>query len=267
MGFGKYQEDIVSRYVNDTRDREPVQPQEIKSKPRTTQGEKPVSGLKQFQMSSARPLPVIVLADISGSMVSDGKIQALNAALQDMVKAFAGQSRIRAEIQVGLITFGGDAAKAHLPLAPAHQIARFENLQAEGRTPMGHALELATALLEDKELIPSRAYRPVLVLVSDGMATDDWKQAFANLQASERAQKATRLAMAIGSDADEVMLKAFTNDPEAPLFKANNARDIHSFFHAVTMSVTVKSQSPNPDNAVTFVIPDLPDDEDVDLDF
>jgi uncharacterized protein YegL len=132
---------------------------------------------------------------------------------------------------------------------------------------MGDALALATTLLEDKELIPSRAYRPVLVLVSDGMATDDWKQAFGKLQASERAGKASRFAMAIGSDADEIMLKAFANDPEAPLFKANNARDIHRFFRAVTMSVTVKSQSPNPDQAAVFAIPELPDDDSVDLDF
>lgn len=266
MGFGKYQEDIASRYVNDTRDREPLTPQEIKSKPESTQRGKQLSGLKQFQMSAARPLPVIVLADVSGSMAADGKIQALNAALQDMVKAFAEQSRIRAEIQVGLITFGGDAAVAHLPLAPAHQIKQLDTLQAEGRTPMGQAFELATALLEDKELIPSRAYRPVLVLVSDGMATDDWKQAFNKLQASERAQKASRFAMAIGSDADEMMLRSFANDPEAPLFKANGARDIHRFFQAVTMSVTVKSQSPTPDQIAVFIIPDLSDDP-MDLDF
>ncbi len=75
MGFGKYQEDIVSRYVNDTRDREPLTPEEIKTNPESPRGEKQLSGLKQFQMSTARPLPVIVLADVSGSMAADGKIR------------------------------------------------------------------------------------------------------------------------------------------------------------------------------------------------
>lgn len=272
MGFGKYQEDIVSRYVGDTRDREPllgapVTPQEIKNKPESKQGTKSMTGLKQFQMSAPRPLPVIVLADVSGSMAADGKIEALNSALKDMIRAFADQSRLRAEIQVGLITFGGETAQVHLPLAPAHQIARLDSLKAEGRTPMGHAMELATRLLEDKELIPSRAYRPVLVLVSDGQATDDWKEAFKCMQASDRSGKAARFAMAIGADADETMLKSFANDPEAPLFKANNARDIHRFFQAVTMSVTVKSQSPNPDQSAVFTIPELPDDDPMDLDF
>jgi hypothetical protein len=63
------------------------------------------------------------------------------------------------------------------------------------------------------------------------------------------------------------MLKRFANDPEAPLFKADNARDIHRFFRAVTMSVTVKSQSPNPDQPTQFAIPELPDDDPMDIEF
>lgn len=259
MGFAKYQEDIISRYVSDTRDRTP------NASPRSRpQGEKHMTDLKQFQVTAPRPLPVIVLADISGSMADEGKIEALNLALNDMVKAFSQQSRIRAEIQVGLITFGGEDANAHLPLVAAHQVTHLASLKAEGATPLGKALALATRLLEDRELIPARAYRPVLVLVSDGLPTDDWEPAFAALCASERAEKATRFAMAIGSDADEGMLKRFANDREAPLFKAGNARDIHRFFRAVTMSVAIKSQSPNPNQSMPLVIPDLPDDE---LDF
>lgn len=259
MGFAKYQEDVVSRYVNDTRDHE----RHASQQPRP-QGGKNMTDLKQFQVTTPRPLPVIVLADTSGSMADEGKIEALNLALKDMVKAFSEQSRIRAEIQVGLITFGGQSAQAHLPLVAAHQVTHLSALEAEGATPLGKALTMATHLLEDRELIPARAYRPVLVLVSDGLPTDDWEPAFAALCASERAEKATRFAMAIGSDADESMLKRFANDREAPLFKAENARDIHRFFRAVTMSVNIKSQSPNPNQSSPFLIPDLPDDE---LDF
>jgi len=69
MGFAKYNEDIVSRYVNDTRDRASTSaPKEIQPNA-GTKGKKPMSGLKQFQMNTARPLPVIVLADVSGRVV------------------------------------------------------------------------------------------------------------------------------------------------------------------------------------------------------
>ena len=201
-----------------------------------------MSSLKKFAVATPRPLPVIVLADTSGSMGENGKIEALNAAMKDMVSTFAKESRLRAEIQVGLITFGGKA-QMHLPLVAAHGVAGFSEFKADGVTPMGAAFDLARQLLEDKDRIPSRAYRPVLILLSDGQPTDDWEAPFKALCDSERAQKATRLAMAIGPDADEAMLKDFANDAEAPIFKAHNARDIHRFFRAVTMSVTTRTSS------------------------
>lgn len=129
-----------------------------------------------FAMPQPRPLPVIVLADVSGSMSEDGKIDILNNALKSMILSFGAESKLRAEIQVGLITFGGEVAKEHLPLVAADRIAGVEAFRAQGRTPMGSAFEMACQLLEDKEKIPARAYRPVLVLVSDGAPTDDWEQ-------------------------------------------------------------------------------------------
>ncbi len=223
--------------------------------------------MKDFALAKARPLPVIVLADASGSMSESGKIEALNQALRDMIRTFATESRVRAEIQVGLITFGGNAAQLHLPLAPAHQITNVEPIPAKGATPMGQAFELARDLLEDKETIPSRAYRPAVILISDGLPTDDWKQAFNSFQASERAQKATRFAMAIGDDADEGMLAQFANDREAPLFRAHEARDIHRFFRAVTMTVASRTLSSDPNASTALHLEAAVEDESLDLDF
>lgn len=271
MGFAKYHEDIMSRHISDFAKLSKSSPV---SRPKTIttntknlpdQRTKNMSSLKKFVVATPRPLPVIVLADTSGSMGENGKIEALNAAMKDMVKTFGEESRLRAEIQVGLITFGGKA-QMHLPLVAAHGVAGFSEFRAEGVTPMGAAFELARQLLEDKDRIPSRAYRPVLILLSDGQPTDDWEVHFKALRDSERAQKATRLAMAIGPDADEAMLKNFANDVEAPIFRAHNARDIHRFFRAVTMSVTTRTASQNPDISTAFVVPP-PDDDALDLEF
>lgn len=280
MGFAKYAEDNMSRYHAATviRDREhealksgtkagkKVQQKQAQGAPKM---QDPVtkSRMKDFTIAKARPLPVIVLADASGSMSENGKIEALNLALQDMVKAFATESRVRAEIQVGLITFGGKQAKIFLPLAPAGQIASMDAIPATGATPLGQALAMATDLLENHDLIPSRAYRPVLVLVSDGLPTDEWESTLARLETSDRASKATRFAMAIGDDADETVLARFTNDIEAPVFKAHQARDIHRFFRAVTMSVAARTVSNNPELPSGLVLGDGPDDEALDLDF
>lgn len=223
-------------------------------------------GIGDFVVKSARPMPVIILADTSGSMSVDGKIEALNLALKDMVLSFSKESRMNADIQVGLITFGGEASM-HLPLTSAHSIEEVQQLNAMGGTPMGQAFRVVKDLLEDKELIPSRAYRPVIVLISDGHPTDDIIEPFEQLISSERANKATRLALAIGSDADEAMLRDFGNDLEAPLFHAHDARDIRNFFKAVTMSVSSRSRSQKPNEPVKLDYQAGDDDDLLDLDF
>lgn len=210
--------------------------------------------LKTFQTRTARPLPIIVLADTSYSMSEDGKIDALNRALKGMISSFASESRLRAEMQVAVITFGGEA-EVHLPLTPAHQIEQIQSLPSNGGTPMGGAFQLAAQLLDDKEQIPSRAYTPVVVLVSDGHPTDAIDEPFQQLVNGERTGKATRFAMAIGADADTTLLADFANDIEAPLFTAENARDIHRFFRAVTLSVTTRSRSTQPNQSTPLTLP------------
>lgn len=223
-----------------------------------------MGALKEFVIAKARPLPVIILADTSGSMSVDGKIQTLSKALHDMIGTFAGQSRLHAEIQVAIITFGNRKAELALPLTLAKDIGDFSQLPANGDTPMGQAFDTVRELLEDRERIPSRAYRPTLVLLSDGQPTDAWEAPLKALMSAERASKASRFAMAIGADADERPLKAFANDLEAPVFRGHEARDIIRFIRAVTMSVTVRSTSQTPNQPAKLVIPPA-DDLDLDL--
>ncbi|OED47530.1 tellurite resistance protein TerY [Endozoicomonas sp. (ex Bugula neritina AB1)] len=222
--------------------------------------------MKDFAIKKARPLPVIILADTSGSMSINGKIDAMNQALKDLIDTLGSENRLHAEIQLSIVTFGGDKAVEHLPLEPAHQIKEFPPMEAIGRTPMGDAFSMAQALVEDNERIPSRAYRPFIILISDGYPTDNWQSAFDNLCKSERAQKGTRLAMAIGDDADMKMLEDFNNDLEVSVFKANDARDIIHFFRVVSMSVTNRSRSVNPNESVDIDF-DTPEEDFLDLDF
>jgi uncharacterized protein YegL len=205
--------------------------------------------LKDFTISSARPLPVIILADVSGSMSADGKIETLNRSLREMISSFGNEDDLRAEVHVGVITFGGDKAVAKHPLISASEIV-WDDLKASGRTPLGSALSMATNWMEDRSVIPSRAYMPTLVLVSDGQPNkgDSWKQELQKLLGSSRGAKAQRLALAIGADADEDVLKAFVANPEIPVLHARDASQISQFFRFVTMSVCSRLASVNPDD-------------------
>ncbi|MDM8548222.1 VWA domain-containing protein [Candidatus Venteria ishoeyi] len=201
--------------------------------------------LKNFTMTAARPLPIILLADVSGSMSVEGKIQALNQAVREMNMAFAEEEAERAQIQVAIITFGAGGAHLVQELTPAAETS-WQDMQAAGSTPMGAAFTLVKELVEDHEKIPSRAYRPTLILVSDGEPNDEWQAPLQALLQSERASKAIRFAMGIGADADTAMLQQFIADPEGKVFEAHEARQIQRFFRWVTMSVTSRSRSTNP---------------------
>src|SRR5262245_24727467 len=180
--------------------------------------EQKMSKLKEFTAATARPLPVILLADTSGSMSENGKIEALNTALTDMVAAFAEEEQGRAEIHVAIITFGG-TAQVHQDLIPAAKVG-LQPLGATGRTPMGAAFDLARELVEDRQRVPGRAYTPAIVLVSDGQPNDDWEPALGRLLESERAKKAQRFALGIGADADGAVLRCFLASPEGKVYGA-----------------------------------------------
>lgn len=219
-----------------------------------------MSVLGSFTFPSARPLPVLLLLDVSGSMGIDGKISVLNRAVADMIGSFASEDLSRVEIQVAVITFGGTQAKVHQPLKAARDI-QWQDMQANGKTPMGDAFRLATEIIEDRQLVPSRAYTPTIVLVSDGIPTDDWESQLQRLISSERASKAARFALAIGADASREMLQRFVSDPEVGVLEAQDSRNIARFFRLVTMSVTSRSHSSTP-NLVTST--DLNDYDDFD---
>jgi uncharacterized protein YegL len=213
---------------------------------------------KKFTVSKAKPLPVVLLLDVSGSMVG-GKIRNLNKAVEEMLDTFAQEEKMETEIQVSIITFG-DEVKLHLPYTKASQV-KWERLEANGFTPMGTALKMAKAMIEDKGITPSRAYRPTVVLVSDGQPNDDWEEPLDAFISNGRSSKCFCMAMAIGYDADEEVLKRFIskspylakNEPNK-VFHAENASQIHEFFQKVTMSTVARTRSKNPN-----VVPDVSD--------
>jgi uncharacterized protein YegL len=198
----------------------------------------------KFTAAKAKPLPVILLLDVSGSMGGE-KIRNLNDAVRDMLEVFGDTENSETEIWVAIITFG-DQVKLHQKLVSAGQI-QWQDLSAGGSTPLGVALQMAKAMIEDKDIVPSRAYRPTVVLVSDGQPTDDWENPLKGFISDGRSGKCDRMAMAIGAQADETVLGKFIEGTPNGLFYSENAKQMRDFFKFVTMSVTIrtKSQTPN----------------------
>lgn len=217
-----------------------------------------MQNLNDLIIQKARPLPVIILADVSGSMASDNKIGILNIALREMIDSLKDENSLRAEIYFSVVTFGG-TVKPHINFTKASEIV-WSDLTPSGNTPMGQSFDAVKSLLEDKNLIPSRSYAPTLVLLSDGIPTDNWQEPLKNLLSSQRASKAFRIAMSIGAgEKGKDILNQFLNDSEFRVFEANEVREIKKFFRFVTMSVSQRVKSVNPDQPISLNFEDTDD--------
>ncbi|MGI6365908.1 MAG: vWA domain-containing protein [Bacillota bacterium] len=211
-------------------------------------------GLNKYVAREPRPLPIFILADTSGSMRGE-KINELNLAIREMVSALNAADDIRGKFQLAIIAFGGEV-KILQELADVNDITLSE-LTASGNTPMGQTFELVKDMIEDRNVVSSRAYTPTIVLISDGIPTDcseemyrrknyfDWEP-LKELHNGERSSKCQRLALGIGEDADIEMLKVFIDNPEIPVIRTKDATGITKFFRWVTMSTVARMNSVNP---------------------
>ena len=195
-----------------------------------------------FTVAKAKPLPVVLLLDVSSSMGGES-IKKLNIAVKEMISDFASAEKNEVEILVSIITFGAKVL-LHTPYTSAKDI-EWQDLTVSGSTPMGMAFSMAKAMIEDKETTPSRAYRPTIVLVSDGEPTDSWQQPLRALVNDGRSNKCDRMAMAIGGAASNTVLNEFISGTENKVFTAQDASQIQEFFKFLTMSVTTRTNSQN----------------------
>lgn len=205
---------------------------------------------KNFKATAPKALPVILMLDGSGSMSFNGKIASLNNAVQAMIRTFAKESQKDMEIWVSIILFSGETARVHTEYTPAQELEAkgFERLEANGRTPLGSALTLAKEMIEDKSKTPSRAYRPAVILVSDGKPNDEWKEPMQAFMEG-RSAKCERFAMPIGDEANQSKaIRQFLGEEYIEnLYYADEAKDIANAFSCITMSISerVRSRDPN----------------------
>jgi uncharacterized protein YegL len=184
-------------------------------------------------------------------MSYDGKIDELNSSVREMLQSFTEEQVIQSEINVSIITFGSEV-KLHTDLTPAKDV-NFIDLTADGCTCMGTAFDMAFEVIEDKTRVPKNAYRPVVVLVSDGEPYDptdanriEFDKQLARFTKEGRSSKCDRWSLAIGADADIDMMKQFLDHPEKEVCYVEDAADIHKFFRFISSCTIQRSQSKNP---------------------
>lgn len=170
---------------------------------------------------ASRPLHFFWVVDCSGSMWGE-KIGTVNNAIQEVIPDMvdAAEDNPNAQLLVRTLKFSTGATWVTADPVKVENFA-WEDLEAGGVTDLGKAFELLAAQLTIPPM-SDRALPPVIVLLSDGQPTDDYKKALDKLLHLPWGKKAVRIAISIGQDADDDVLHEFTGNRELVL-QANNA--------------------------------------------
>jgi len=217
---------------------------------------------------TSRVLDFIWIADCSGSMDGE-KMQTLNYAIRQTIPDMRKEAddNPNAKLMVRAVKFS-DGAVWHIPVATPVDAFNWVDLTAGGITSMGMALEMVAAELKS---FPPETKRlpPVLVLLTDGQPTDDFRKGLDDLNNTPWGKKAVRIAIAIGRDADLSVLEQFTGNKELVLEAKNPQLLIKFIKWASTVIKTVSAPKASPDGTVagvdTNTIPVLSDGDDDDI--
>jgi uncharacterized protein YegL len=194
---------------------------------------------------ASRPLHFIWILDASGSM-SGEKIQQLNFAIRESLPEMqkVASSNENAQLLVRSLVFSSGARWHVGSPTPVDQFS-WTDVTANGVTDMGQALALVAEQLRMPPM-EQRALPPVLVLVSDGQPTDDFDGGLAALDAEPWGQKAVRIAIAIGQDADTGVLQRFmgTRSELVPLL-ARDAATLVQYVRWASTAVVKSASAPS----------------------
>ncbi len=171
---------------------------------------------------ASRPLHFFWLVDCSGSMDANGKIGVVNNAIQNVLPEMlsAAEDNPNAQLFVRTLKFSTGASwSTPDPIKIEDYV--WEDLTANGVTDLGKAYELLAAQLSIPPM-PERALPPVIVLLSDGQPTDNYKGGLEKLFKLPWFKKSVRIAISVGKDCDDDVLREFTGNSELVL-QANSA--------------------------------------------
>ena len=125
-----------------------------------------------------RRLPVYILIDCSESMIGEG-LTAVRSGITQMLSVLRQDPHALETAYISIISFGA-SAKVLVPLTEITKVQEPKLILSQG-TSLGAAIDLLTQQI-GKEVIKSSEnskgdYRPLVILLTDGQPTDNWKSA------------------------------------------------------------------------------------------
>jgi uncharacterized protein YegL len=159
--------------------------------------------------------PLVLVLDCSGSMQEQNKIQLLNEGLKTLAADLKADPIAARCGRVLVISLGGDSNVEIMGDWTDAMDFTPPELLAGGLTPLGAAMRCALDEVESQKnqmRASGVSYkRPIIMLLSDGESTDDWRQVAAECKSAESAHKVNIMAIGIGDQANKETLGQFSN--------------------------------------------------------
>jgi uncharacterized protein YegL len=210
--------------------------------------------------ASKNVLKIYWLVDVSGSMIGD-KIATVNRAIKACIDPLNDEAENHNQVQMYVRAMKFSCGAQWHTGETQIEDFKWYDLAADGITDTGAALRLmAQELTEEK--MSKRTIPPVIILMSDGEATDDYEGGINEVLAQYWGKKSVRIAIAIGHDANISELSKFCSNPqEAPPLVADKASDLVKYIKwaSVTVSKSVsRARIPDDDSNANVHLPPLP---------
>jgi uncharacterized protein YegL len=217
---------------------------------------------------ATRDLHFFWLLDGSTSM-QGAKVQSLNFAVANAIPEMrtAADTNPKARLLIHALRFGSDvqwistsgaASRSAIPPVPVSEFEWGDFIKADGETAMGAALGVVADELNKLDL-QGRYFAPVMVLVTDGLATDDFEAGLARLMSSSLGKKAIRLAVSIedgSSDVDLDRLQSFIGNPSIRPFRTADTDKLAELISFASRTGIERSSQPNANLRVAETPPD-----------
>jgi len=205
-------------------------------------------------------VPLAILCDTSFSM-HGAPLAALQHGLKTLFSEIQQDMLAQLRCDPSIWGFGGRVSQLMPWESTFVGATPVPELNAAGSTPLGAAVFTAIQAINDRRdtyranAIPS--YAPWVVIFSDGVATDEWREAAAKLSMLAKNSRWNVVCLGTGPDVDLECLAKFS--PDRPPLHIRDASSCHSFAEFFRwLSASIKITSRRSTSCQTTMAP-LPD--------
>lgn len=174
--------------------------------------------MSSLRETPRRELHIFYVLDTSGSM-EGSRIGELNDAMRETTRILSQQAESNADaiLKIAVLEFNSNCSWLQPSGPELMEDFIWSNLTAGGLTEMGSALEELDSKLSKDAFLRSDtgAYLPIIIFMTDGYATDDYRRALEKIRQNKWFAHAIKIGFAIGDSPDSVMIADVVGNAEA----------------------------------------------------